>query len=319
MKKFFFSFLLCFALLEVHGQVNLVPNPSFEERTGCPQGFPDLEGILNDWISFTGTPDYFHNCSEICGYNSNRGFQEPNSGEAFSGFLVYKKSLPNIREHLGIQLTSPLIIGTRYYVSFFVTPAYRYSSQFNLACNKLGGMFTTNSSYFPSGYTTLLNNPQVYVDSIISDTSNWVKIRGSFIADSAYQFLSLGNFFEDQLIDTLEFPSIAVSFESYYFLDDVCVSSDSLYTENWTTLSVSNLSLDIITINPNPASDFLHINSQNKIENIEIYDFFGQLIFSQQNFPNEEYVLNIEKISSGIYFVKIRTEFAETIKKMVKE
>lgn len=114
MKKFIFSFLLCFALLEVNGQVNLVPNPSFEEYSACSQGYPDLDGKLNDWMSFNGSPDYMNNCNSFVGSNNQFGFQEPNSGEAYTGFLAYKRNQDNIREHLGVQLTSSLIIGTKY-------------------------------------------------------------------------------------------------------------------------------------------------------------------------------------------------------------
>jgi hypothetical protein len=316
MKNFISSFLLCFALLEVHGQVNLVPNPSFEDYTDCPQGYPDLEGKLNDWMSFSGTPDYMNNCNPLVGTNNQFGFQEPNTGKAYTGFLSYQPTLPNSREHLGVQLNGQLQIGTKYYVSFFVSQSYT-PLQCNIATNMIGALFTMNPYFEPAGQIPLQNTCQIVADNIISDTINWTKISGSFIADSAYRYLVIGNFFEDQFLDTLHLPYSVVPQVSYYYLDDVCVSTDSLYAENWTTLNVSNLSLDVITVYPNPVSDNLYINSQNKIENIEIYDFFGHLIYSQQNFPNEEYVLNIEKINSGIYFFKIRTEFAETIKKIV--
>ena len=41
---------------------NLVPNPSFEDTTGCPQFIDDFYAV--DWLSPTlASPDLFHTCS----------------------------------------------------------------------------------------------------------------------------------------------------------------------------------------------------------------------------------------------------------------
>jgi hypothetical protein len=276
---------------------------------------------LNNWYSFN-SPDYFHNCSTNIGYLNARGYQQPHSGEGYVGMLTYKKNLPNIREFVGIELIEPLEIGAKYYLTFNISTAYR-PLVMNMASNKIGALFTTYSYFQQSNQVDFpIPNPNfahLYNDGIVTDTTNWVRLSWSFVADSLYKHLVIGNFFDDSHTELIPIVESQMTQDAYYYLDDVCLTTDSLYAQNWTTLSISNLSLDVITVSPNPASDFLHINSQNKIEKIEIFDFFGHLIFSQQNFQSEEYVLDIEKINAGIYFVKIRTEFAETIKKMVKE
>ncbi len=314
MKKIISSFLLCFALLEVLGQVNLVPNPSFEDHTDCPQGYPDLDGKLNDWMSFRGTPDYFNNCSEMNGYNNNWGYQEPHSGEGFTGFNTYQVTIVNAKEHLGTQLISPLIIGEKYYISFYVSTAYT-PLQMNIATNKIGGFFTTSPYYYPlnpgDAPVSLSNTAHLNTDSIISDTTNWLKISGSIIADSAYNYIVIGSFFDDDNTDTLHLPYQVVPQIAYYYLDDVCVSTDSLYTQNWTTLSINEINKNKIVVYPNPASDYLIITmtSFDTIDTIEIYNASSQHVLCKTfSLIDEEYQLDLSNLDAGFYWINIKTK-----------
>jgi hypothetical protein len=315
-KKLISSLFLCFALLEVHGQVNMVPNPSFEERTDCPQGYPDLDGVCSDWMSFRGSPDYMHNCNPLVGTDNQCGHQIPHTGEAYTGFLTYNRNQPDIREHLGIKLQDPLEIGTKYFISFFISPAYSDNIAVNIICNNVGAIFTKYEYYLPEGDGPFLNYAHIYTNSIISDTSNWTKVHGSFIADSTYEYLVFGNFFENQFTDTLELPNSFGPFFSYYYLDDVCVSADSLYCPMSNMSSVNEIQNNNIIIFPNPVNDILQIESEKPIEKVAVYNSFGQLIFTKENFPNADNKLNLEQIDAGIYFVKIRTQSSEVVQKI---
>jgi hypothetical protein len=318
MKKFIFSFLLCFALSEVNGQVNLVPNPSFEEYSQCPDPtilnpIPNttLE-LANGWTSPNGfSPDYFN----VCSLNNNSipdndfGYQTARTGNAYVGLIDMLEI--DSREYIQSELINELIVGKEYFVKFYVS----LSENCPFASNDIGVYFS-NLPITSTNLQVFQYIPQIANNSEtnpLTDIENWSEVSGSFVANGGEKYITIGNFNNDTSTDTTHLNQ-GWNGRSYHFIDDVTVTCSDC------NLGISDISIsDKINICPNPASDFLHINSQNKIENIEIYDFFGQLIFSQQNFPNEEYVLNIEKINSGLYFVKIRTEFAETIKKMVKE
>ncbi len=206
----------------------------------------------------------------------------------------------------------------------------------DIPCNWDDDIPFSGNAYIVLGYQE--SGKATLIETLNSDKSYKVKYYAKMetfrnISNDSISFLMIiGN-------DTVKSPIIFHNSEwSYYEYDYHPTSNFNTLTLKVvdfvsTGVKIDKIELEVIDslnsfenivtnpylIYPNPAIDFLHINSQNKIENIEIYDFFGHLIFSQQNFPNEEYVLNIEKINSGIYFVKIRTEFAETIKKMVKE
>lgn len=301
---FIFSFILLgnFSF----GQVNLVPNPSFEDTLGCPQGYPDLDTKCQDWTSFRATPDFYNNCSSVCGYYNQGGFQQPHIGEAYAGFNMYLTTLPNASEQIGVQLMSPLIIGTRYYLSFYVALAYN-PLQTNVACNKIGLLLTTYQYSDLNGTFSLLDTCTIQTNAIISDTINWSRISGSFVSDSTYQYLIIGGFYDDSFLDTIQYPNIVGPYDAYYYLDDVCVSTDSLYNETWTSFNVLNYEIDQINLFPNPASDFINISSGVDLQQIQLINNLGQILFSGET-NSVHYSFSIEEIPAGIYFLTVKTK-----------
>lgn len=69
---------------------------------------------------------------------------------------------------------------------------------------------------------------------------------------------------------------------------------------------------------PNPAKQLLNIHTKKdvEIESLEIYNSFGQLILAQMGASE---VIQIEKLATGMYFLKIRTNQGQTISEFIKE
>jgi hypothetical protein len=215
---------------------NLVPNPSFEENTACPvtTGFQGFSNPMY-WEAWNQSPDYFHACAGVLGGVDTLirvplngfGFQYALHGDAYVGMAAYGSSGGGVsyREYVGCQLLEPLEVGESYDLSFFTNVAFggTYSAP-TWACNNMGMLFTMQPNIWTSGSGPLFalrNYAHMHSAVIISDTANWTLVSGSFMADSAYQYLVIGNFFSNALTDTLHllnFPSIA-----YYFMDGVCV------------------------------------------------------------------------------------------------
>ncbi len=64
---------------------------------------------------------------------------------------------------------------------------------------------------------------------------------------------------------------------------------------------------DMISIYPNPSSDFLNIESQINIpiSKIEIYNLLGEKVLSYENNHSENFKLNISELQNGTYFVRV--------------
>lgn len=224
--SFFFTFFLfTVCVMKVQGQCgNLVPNPSFEDYTQCPDMEHQIERA-SFWIKFKGSAEYFNACDTLSYVgvpNNTAGYQQAATGQAYAGIYSY-----GYRDFMGIQLASTLVVGTKYYVTIKVSPTLIGILPFGsnkYVSNNLGVLFTTTTS---SDYPTT-NFAHVYSDSIISDTTTWATISGSFIADSAYQYVVVGNFFDDNQSSYVSLYPSGMWNMAYYFIDDICVSLDSL-------------------------------------------------------------------------------------------
>lgn len=319
MKHVLLFSLLSFFFFTATSQ-NLVPNPSFEERSGCPEGYPDLDDKLDDWMSFRGTPDYFHSCSSLNGFHNNWGYQEPHSGEAYTSIISYSATgNPSslMREHLGVELLSPLQIGVKYYVTFYVSAAWEPVGM-TIGSSKTGALFTTYEYQDELSQHPLNNNSQVWLDDVVSDTVNWIKVSGTIIADSAYSYLVVGNFFEDAFTDTVNFPNqIGFNQRAMQYIDDVCVSTDSLYAHNWTAVSIDEIQEEYVSVYPNPASNWLNINlsTGQKPTVITLVDMLGRVLLHQP-FATQ---LDVSHLPAGSYVLVAETEKGMFRKRVVIE
>jgi len=157
---------------------NLVSNPSFEDTVACPTTLTQIDCAPSNIIAPVSVP---HNIW---------GDQLAHTGNAYVGFATYSAGATNSREYIATQLIQPLAIGQKYFLSFYVSSAFGYiqSGYPGMATNNIGALFST-VSYSPNNPQFANNFAHIVDTNIINDTINWIKISGSFIADSAYQYL----------------------------------------------------------------------------------------------------------------------------------
>lgn len=306
--KFTLLLIVSFFCLSKVGlaQVNLVPNPSFEDYSQCPSTLGQID-YATGWSSVRGTSDYFNSCNTSVGSwvgvpNNFWGHQYPVFGNGYAGFAA---KYGTAREYLGISLINPLQIGTEYYVSLKVSLSSNGNSGQFCGVNKLGMLFST-VHYSNNNIAPICNCAQVYTNSIITDTLNWIRIKGSFIADSNYSFVSIGRFFSNVLTDSIQVAGN--NCVAYYYLDDICVSTDSNYSYNYITTGLKeNLHNLPVIIYPNPANTYINIDFNPLFEpyDIEIKNTLGQQVFYKQKIITPIEHIPIESINGNILFIKI--------------
>jgi gliding motility-associated-like protein len=203
---------------------NLVYNGSFEQYDTCPSA-PFQLNYANYWFSANwgggGSSEYFNACdsSGFC-YVPSNGFtyQYARTGSAYVGTGCYGV-VNEGREYVEGTLITPLVTGTIYCVSFYVSLS-DYSSY---GIDALGVYFTNDSLITHSGLVYLVtpqiaNNPSI----IIIDKENWVKIEGTFTASGGERFLTIGNFKRNYQTDTITLTPNPNGY-AYYLIDDVAV------------------------------------------------------------------------------------------------
>lgn len=73
-----------------------------------------------------------------------------------------------------------------------------------------------------------------------------------------------------------------------------------------------------LNIFPNPATDNLSIEANEQITEVNIYNIIGVSVYNEQC-TNNNLNVNISEFNSGVYFVKVKTENGETVKRFIKQ
>ena len=70
---------------------------------------------------------------------------------------------------------------------------------------------------------------------------------------------------------------------------------------------------------PNPVSDKLHIATEANIEEISIYDIYGRTARQKVNKTTGQQVIDVADLGNGIYFINIKTDKGNVVKRFVKK
>jgi gliding motility-associated-like protein len=166
-------------------------------------------------ISYQGVP--IHNWNNPQHTLNGYYYQVSKDGCAYLGFGAYSPFNFNWRQYPMVKLTDSLIIGRKYCLSFWISIPDIY---YYMTTNTIGAYFSTGEPVAVDN--KVLNvNPQIEnMKTDYPDTSNtWYLVSGSFVADSNYQYLTIGNFYPDKftnvLVDSANFNPIIADFGFY--------------------------------------------------------------------------------------------------------
>lgn len=235
---------------------NLVSDPSFEIRTTVNACYTIVDTgitnaninsyyrvpkILQHWNSpvFTTSAVINSNCSNAFRNTKPQlPYHDSSIGliRIFNSQYTSSEVFANSRSYLQTKLLTSLKSNSYYKVKFYVNPTFDIN-------DNNGNFYSTSSigAYFSVDRitkflnpirddSTVLNvTPQIinHPDSLLSDTSKWHEICGIFKAQGGEQWLTLGNFFNDNNTMLLLLQSATNSsiqyHQSYYFIDYVTV------------------------------------------------------------------------------------------------
>lgn len=305
--KFLLVSVSLFLVISCVRAQNLVPNPSFEIYSACPELTGDIH-LASGWTSYLLSPDYFNACANATlpqlGTPLNaRGHQWPHTGNAYAGVVTFLSSASDIREAVGAQLIQSLTVGEKYYITFFISKPGTFN--FGGATNNFGVKLST-TPYSEVDPIPMDNISVLRDSSLVTDTLNWTKITGSFVSDSPYAFISLGNFYDDANTAVFECPVYA-----YYYIDDICLTGDSLFNASWT--GISQFEAFSVDVYPNPANAYIRLEASNVVRRVDVYDIYGGLQLAFDLHRNTE-LIDISMLSSGLYFIVAEFENTRIVK-----
>ena len=305
--------LLLFLTQLVDAQ-NLVPNPGFESINTFPSVYGEWCATQN-WYNLNGdcphnggfgTPDFFHTMGEGFLSLPNTGLCtiNPHSGEAIMGIVAWAESIPNFREYLFATLEEPLEIGATYHVSFHYSNGESNLEYGGYGTDGIGILFSMDTLVQVSDEPLNLM-PQLQVEAPLY-SNTWKKVSFEFVADAAYPYFTIGNFFDDNESTIEQFQIINLE-AAFYYLDDFCIAKDSMDCELTTSLSPLPSSVDC-QVFPNPAKEQIHIQlntTQSGPYLFELFDAMGRRQRQIQLTAGEQ-LIERAGLSAGIYFYQLK-------------
>ncbi len=211
---------------------NLVPNHSFELYDTCPTNGSQIcmaspwNGAffyLNNYTSRSS--DFHHFCSSDTNIQNTLLNKMPRTGNGCAGIYVYMDPsyFYNYREYIEIKINEKLIKNKKYCCNLYTVPSIYLG---NMAIENIGIFISKNyaNSYNPvwTGFMLIDTISQIKNNNaIITDTVNWTKISGLFEADGNEEYITIGNFNDDNHTNWVGLkPIFGVA---YYLIDDVSV------------------------------------------------------------------------------------------------
>ena len=326
LKIIFITYGLLLAAF-IKAQINLVPNNSFEILDSCPKNLNELVCAKN-WQATHATPDLLAYCyNGVSNYakspDNSVGYQCPSNGNNYGGFISYL-NINNTcyQEILGIKLIDSLIIGQKYYMSFKLSLAGGFGNSYANAKNGIKLTTKPLPNILGGGTATdvIINNfANFYTNLTITDTSNWTTIKGNIVADSNYKYIYFGNFF--QYSNTSPILLYGLTSTAYYYLDDVCLSTDSnsckiLNQVPCLATSVNEIMAEkSIYLAPNPCKEFFYIMGISETTPYKIYNSIGKDV--KQGFLKEKEEILINDLPPSLYFIELRNKNILITKKII--
>ncbi len=295
-------FLLgCFASI---AQVNIVPNPSFEDTVHCPDNLTEIY-YATSWSAPTvgGTSDYFNSCSNpsYVGIPNNRaGYQFAKTGNGYAGLSTFFYS--DYREYIQAKLDSTLLAFHKYCVTFYVS----LSDTVSIACNNIGIYFSDTAVHENNSFQ-LNFSPQISNNISINPLTNklgWSMISGSFVANGGEYYLTIGNFLNNANSDTVLVTGGSEN-SSYYYIDDISVV-------DCTGIGIDELTVDKMHFklypNPNNGNMVLEYKiGENETGLITIYDITGRMVKQEKlNAENKTLLIHANELNAGTYYYEIK-------------
>ena len=100
--------------------------------------------------------------------------------------------------------------------------------------------------------------------------------------------------------------------------DSGIVTSDMNVVANFAIQEGIEELMSSIRFYPNPVADKLYVVVEVEIDEIGVYDIYGRRQVTETPSHQGDLSVDVSELNSGIYFVKVKTENGNVVKRIVK-
>lgn len=206
---------------------NLVRNPGFEIKNGCPDR-PGQINLASFWVSpNTATPDYFNECSPGLDYGTEfnkKGGQVPHTGKGYAGLQFYNLNRNEFFEYIQTQLDTTLISGQLYCIKAFVS-----LGKADYAFMELGALLSISQVKSANAHKIKVPYTSLSTGIYLVDEDHWMCINGIYKAKGNERLLTIGDFSTRDEFWNIQTRSKNDSLfkSTFYFIDDISLKAIS--------------------------------------------------------------------------------------------
>jgi gliding motility-associated-like protein len=254
MKFFVFLFGLFFQV-SLSGQ-NLIPNPSFEKLSSCPDNFYQIAKappwFSPDCVNATyvdhGYAVLFNAChTSFASVPANVVCTQPaRTGLGYAGITVFSADKLGYRPYLETPLTTSLQTGKKYYFSMYFNICNRYTGlPICFVPDSLGAVFTGSAINENINCRPLPLVPDIHARlPQITPGPEWHKVEGCFTAKGGEKYITIGNFAGEQFSTCGPIDSLPI----FMFVDDVSLIPEVSKAIDTTLCADASWNLDATTL-----------------------------------------------------------------------
>ncbi len=201
---------------------NLIPNPGFEHAVGKPEKWfytgADFNLVFSDWKSPTAaSPDVYNEKIQVPVYWKEKGFYQlkPYLGQSMVGITLYgcNQGKLHCREYITVPLSDSLVIGQQYHFSMWVAPMQKgvIVDQIQIAFDiKPAKVMDDRRLELKPFYNLPIENQTI-----------WQHLDLRFFAETEANYLTIGNFKNDESTTIVKSQSSIHQPFAYYYIDEV--------------------------------------------------------------------------------------------------
>jgi len=212
-------------------QTNLVPNPTFE-ILGKKVKFLNSIKEATPWVSPTlAVADLYNPKSKnpfISIPKNDYGEEKPMEGSTYVGIYAYSYKNKDPRTYLQVRLTEKMKAGEEYCVKYHVSLAdlSKYATNHLAAALTEKAVAANNSDILKFDDDNVIESTRL---TIYDKQFYWTPICGVYKAKGGEEYLTLGNFTEDEKLKTLKVKrprgfNKPQKYTAYYYVDNVSVT-----------------------------------------------------------------------------------------------
>jgi large repetitive protein len=207
-----------------------------------------------------------------------------------------------------------------------ITPALNFNGNLQVAVTVSDGIASSAVAYISVTVTAVNDAPVITSTAPVTATQSQLYTYTVIATDVDNTTLTYsisgqpaGMTVADNVISWTPGSGVITSGEITLTVSDGSLSATQKFTITVTPASAINeTTADTFTISPNPATDRIKIKAGVIITSVQIIDITGKVI-SKQICDDNEVSIDVDNLSNGLYFVKVKLGDGFKVKKLIKQ